>query len=93
VLPIASRDDPRPLLFEADVAKPRPKEQFPSLKAKKLLAVLTAEPLAYEISRQKGSHRVLDSPNGYPRLGFAFHDGTTVGGGLVKDILVSHKWG
>jgi hypothetical protein len=33
--------------------------QFPSLKAKKLMRVLQAQPLGYEIVRQKGSHRKL----------------------------------
>lgn len=46
------------------------------------------EPLAYEIVRQKGSHRKLQSKNGYPDLWFAFHDGVTVPGGAVNKILV-----
>jgi predicted RNA binding protein YcfA (HicA-like mRNA interferase family) len=61
---------------------------FPSLKARALLGVLCREPLAYEVSRQKGSHRVLDSRNGYPRLGFSFHDRATVPPGVVRKILV-----
>jgi predicted RNA binding protein YcfA (HicA-like mRNA interferase family) len=60
---------------------------FPSLKAKALLALLRRPPLSYEISRQKGSHRVLDA-DGYPRLGFSFHDGVSVPPGVVKKILV-----
>jgi predicted RNA binding protein YcfA (HicA-like mRNA interferase family) len=61
---------------------------FPSLKAQKLLRILCREPLGYEIARQSGSHRKLESRNGYPDLWFAFHDGVTVPGGAVKKILV-----
>lgn len=61
---------------------------FPSLKAQKLLRVLLREPLGYEIVRQNGSHRKLESRNGYPDIGFSFHDGVTVPGGAVKKILV-----
>lgn len=61
---------------------------FPSLKAQKLLRVLLREPLDYEIVRQSGSHRKLESRNGYPDTGFSFHDGATIPGGAVKKILV-----
>ena len=61
---------------------------FPSLKSQQLLRVLLREPLDYEIARQNGSHRKLESSNGYPTLGFSFHDGVTVPGGAVKKILV-----
>jgi predicted RNA binding protein YcfA (HicA-like mRNA interferase family) len=60
--------------------------QYPSLKAKQLLRILTSEPLSYEIVRQKGSHRRLESPN-YPPLTFSFHDRQTIPSGLVKRIL------
>lgn len=60
---------------------------FPSLKAKRLLAVLKRKPLEYRITEQTGSHRKLESPNGYPPLGFSFHDKTTLPRGLVKKIL------
>jgi predicted RNA binding protein YcfA (HicA-like mRNA interferase family) len=63
---------------------------FPSLKAKKLLAVLGRKPLEYAITRQSGSHRILESPNGYPRLGFSYHDGATVPPGVVKRYLVDN---
>jgi predicted RNA binding protein YcfA (HicA-like mRNA interferase family) len=53
-----------------------------------MLAVLTREPLAYEIARQKGSHRHLRSRNGYPRLLFAAHDSATLPRGLVREILI-----
>ncbi len=46
------------------------------------------EPLGYEIVRQRGSHRKLESRNGYTKFGFSFHDKATVPGGKVKEILV-----
>ncbi len=60
---------------------------FPSLKAKKLLAVLERSPLSYRVARQSGSHRRMESP-GYPPLTFAFHDKATIPAGLVRKILV-----
>jgi predicted RNA binding protein YcfA (HicA-like mRNA interferase family) len=60
---------------------------FPSMKAKRLLAVLEREPLKYEVARQSGSHRRMRSPD-HPPLTFAFHDGATIPGGLVRKILV-----
>jgi predicted RNA binding protein YcfA (HicA-like mRNA interferase family) len=64
-------------------------EKFPSMKATKLLAVLQAEPLAYEVSeRRGGSHVWLVSRNGYPRLRWAFHSGQNLAPGLVREILV-----
>jgi predicted RNA binding protein YcfA (HicA-like mRNA interferase family) len=62
--------------------------RFPSLKAKKLLRVLQAEPLRYRTVRQKGSHRVMEAPN-RPTLIFAFHDNQTIRPSTVKDILCS----
>jgi predicted RNA binding protein YcfA (HicA-like mRNA interferase family) len=59
---------------------------FPSLKAAALLAVLCRE-LGYEIVRQRGSHRRLESA-GRPALTFAFHDGASLSPGEVRDILV-----
>jgi hypothetical protein len=35
---------------------------FPSMKAKRLLAVLERQPLDYELVRQSGSHRRMRSP-------------------------------
>jgi predicted RNA binding protein YcfA (HicA-like mRNA interferase family) len=60
--------------------------QFPSLKAKKIIRVLEAQPLSYRIVRQKGSHRKLEAPN-HPSITFAFHDNQTIRPGTVKDIL------
>jgi predicted RNA binding protein YcfA (HicA-like mRNA interferase family) len=59
---------------------------FPSMKARDLLAVLQREPLSYEIIRQRGSHRRLRAP-GRPPLTFAFHDRATVSPGLVRKVL------
>jgi predicted RNA binding protein YcfA (HicA-like mRNA interferase family) len=61
---------------------------FPSLKAGQLLAILKRKPLEYSSVRQRGSHRLLRSPNGFPELKFSFHDGTTLPRGLVRKILV-----
>jgi predicted RNA binding protein YcfA (HicA-like mRNA interferase family) len=61
---------------------------FPSLKAPRLLAILQREPLAYEVVAQRGSHRKLGSRNGYPPLGFSWHDRYTVPPGLVRKTLV-----
>lgn len=63
--------------------------EFPSLKAKQVLAVLMRGPLGYEVVRQNGSHRKLESPNGYPPIGFSAHDGATVAPRAVKDLFVS----
>jgi predicted RNA binding protein YcfA (HicA-like mRNA interferase family) len=61
---------------------------FPSLKARKLLAILMREPLNYRIVRQRGSHRVLAAP-GRPRLTFAWHDRVTIRGWRVRIFLVN----
>lgn len=61
---------------------------FPSVKAKRLLAILMRKPLEYEIARQKGSHRRLVSRNGYPPLTFSWHDSATIPSGLVEKTLV-----
>jgi predicted RNA binding protein YcfA (HicA-like mRNA interferase family) len=60
--------------------------QFPSLKAKKLLRVLQAEPLGYRIVRQKGSHRKMEAPR-HSTITFSFHDRQTIRPSTVKDIL------
>jgi predicted RNA binding protein YcfA (HicA-like mRNA interferase family) len=60
---------------------------FPSLKAKRLLAILERRPLSYRVARQSGSHRRMESP-GHPPLTFAFHDKATIPAGLVRKILV-----
>jgi predicted RNA binding protein YcfA (HicA-like mRNA interferase family) len=60
--------------------------QFPSLKARKLLRVLQADPLGYLIVRQRGSHRKMEAPN-RPTVVFAFHDTQTIRPSTVKDIL------
>jgi predicted RNA binding protein YcfA (HicA-like mRNA interferase family) len=61
---------------------------FPSLKAKRLLAVLQRKPLNYKVARQKGSHRRLEAP-GRPSFTFtfAFHDKATINPSLVRKIL------
>lgn len=61
--------------------------QFPTMKAKRLLAVLEREPLNYRVLRRSGSHRRMEAP-GRPPLTFAFHDRATVPSGLVRKVLV-----
>ena len=48
-------------------------QHYPSVKARKLLAILTREPLNYTVVRTQGSHKTLVAAE-YPRLLFAFHD-------------------
>ena len=60
---------------------------FPSVKAKRLLAILKRKPLGYRVTRQSSSHRRMEAP-GYPPLTFAFHDKATIPAGLVRKILV-----
>jgi predicted RNA binding protein YcfA (HicA-like mRNA interferase family) len=60
--------------------------RFPSLKAKRLLRLLQAEPLGYRIVRQSGSHRKLEAP-GRPTIVFAFHENQTIRPSTIKDIL------
>ena len=61
---------------------------FPSLKAKRMLALLEREPLGYDEKRRSGSHRRLQSSNGYPEIGFWAHDKDTLKGSVVREILV-----
>lgn len=60
---------------------------FPSMKAKRLLAILRREPLNYEIARQRGSHRWMKAPGRKP-FPFAFHDSRTLSPGEVRQVLV-----
>jgi predicted RNA binding protein YcfA (HicA-like mRNA interferase family) len=60
--------------------------QFPALKVRALLALLTSESLGYRVVRQTGSHRRLEAP-GRPPLTIAFHS-QEVPGFLVRRILV-----
>jgi predicted RNA binding protein YcfA (HicA-like mRNA interferase family) len=50
--------------------------QWPSIKAKRLLAALFG--LGWKVKRQSGSHRTL-SREGWPDVVFAFHDGEEIG--------------
>lgn len=62
-------------------------DDFPSVKAAKLLAVLMRKPLGYRVVRQTGSHRTLEAP-GRPRLIFAWHAKATVPPRAVRKMLV-----
>jgi predicted RNA binding protein YcfA (HicA-like mRNA interferase family) len=61
--------------------------QFPSMKAKRLLAVLERRPLGYRVVRQGGSHRRMEAPS-RPSLTFAFHENAIIPSGLVRKILI-----
>jgi predicted RNA binding protein YcfA (HicA-like mRNA interferase family) len=56
------------------------------MKARRLFAILTREPLGYRVVRQPGSHRTLTAP-GRPRVVFAFHDRQTIRPRTVREIL------
>ena len=60
--------------------------EFRSMKARELLAILVREPLNYEVVRQRGSHRRLKAP-GRPPITISFHDRATVAPGVVKKVL------
>jgi predicted RNA binding protein YcfA (HicA-like mRNA interferase family) len=57
--------------------------QWPSVKAKRLLAALFG--LGWEVKRQSGSHRTL-SREGWPDVVFAFHDGEEIGPRMLARI-------
>lgn len=62
-------------------------DDFPSMKARRLLAILMREPLDYRIVRQTGSHRWLAAP-GRPSLPFAFHDRRELRPREVRKVLM-----
>jgi len=57
--------------------------QWPSVKAKRLLAALLR--LGWQIKRQSGSHKTLIR-NGWPDYVFAFHDGDEIGPKMLARI-------
>lgn len=63
--------------------------KFPSRSGREFLAALTREPLSYSVVRQNGSHRKLSSANGYPDIGFSWHDGEELPGSLLRRFLTS----
>jgi len=54
------------------------------------MKVLKRKPLCYRVTSQTGSHRKLESKNGYPDLDFAFHDKVEIGPVMVRRILIDH---
>jgi predicted RNA binding protein YcfA (HicA-like mRNA interferase family) len=60
---------------------------FPSMKAKRLLAVLMREPLNYHVVRQTGSHRRMKA-FGRPSFSFAFHDSRELRPYEVRRVLI-----
>jgi predicted RNA binding protein YcfA (HicA-like mRNA interferase family) len=61
---------------------------FPSMKARRLLRILMAEPLNYRITRAAGSHRRLHAA-GRPPLTWSFHETRTLAPGEVRRVLVN----
>ena len=57
--------------------------QWPSVKAKRLLAALLR--LGWQVKRQSGSHQTL-SRNGWPDFVFAFHDGDEIGPKMLARV-------
>lgn len=57
--------------------------QWPSVKAKRLLAALLR--LGWQIKRQSGSHKTL-ARNGWPDFVFAFHEGDEIGPKMLARI-------
>jgi predicted RNA binding protein YcfA (HicA-like mRNA interferase family) len=57
--------------------------QWPSVKAKRLLAALFA--IGWKLKRQSGSHRTL-CREGWPDVIFAFHDGEEIGPRMLARI-------
>jgi predicted RNA binding protein YcfA (HicA-like mRNA interferase family) len=60
--------------------------EFPSLKARRLLRILSR--LGYRVTRRHGSHRWLTA-EGRPTLLFAHHDRVSVSPASVRKILVN----
>lgn len=57
--------------------------QWPSIKAKRLLAALLR--LGWQVKRQSGSHKTLVR-NGWPDFVFAFHEGDEVGPKMLARV-------
>jgi predicted RNA binding protein YcfA (HicA-like mRNA interferase family) len=57
--------------------------QWPSTKAKRVLAALLA--IGWSVKRQSGSHKTL-SRDGWPDYTFAFHDGDEIGPNMLTRI-------
>jgi len=57
--------------------------QWPSVKAKRLLATLLR--IGWSIKRQSGSHKTLTRPD-WPDLVFAFHDSDEIGPRMLARI-------
>jgi predicted RNA binding protein YcfA (HicA-like mRNA interferase family) len=57
--------------------------QWPSIKAKRLLAALLR--LGWQVKRQSGSHKTLVR-NGWPDFVFAFHEGDEIGPKMLARV-------
>lgn len=61
---------------------------FPSMKAKKMRALLRREGYRPVPGRGRGSHTVLVCPGREGQILFAFHDRATIGPVLIRKLLV-----
>lgn len=57
--------------------------QFPSTKAKRVLAAL--KKIGWTVKRQTGSHKVLER-SGWEDFVFAFHDGEEIGSRMLSRV-------
>jgi predicted RNA binding protein YcfA (HicA-like mRNA interferase family) len=57
--------------------------QFPSTKAKRVLATL--KKIGWRVKRQTGSHKVLER-DGWEDFVFAFHDGEEIGSRMLNPV-------
>ena len=62
--------------------------RFPTMKSKKLLAILMRKPLSYFIVRSVGSHKTLSSTH-YRTIHFSFHESRELSGSEVRDVIVN----
>jgi len=58
-----------------------------AMKAARLMRTLQSKPLEYTVTRQNGSHRRLESANGFPPLTFSFHDSRELSPNEVRKVL------
>jgi predicted RNA binding protein YcfA (HicA-like mRNA interferase family) len=62
--------------------------KFPSIKRRRMLRILSSNPLNYIAARNsKGSHLMLVSPGRQPIL-FHYHPKIEISGRIVREILV-----
>jgi predicted RNA binding protein YcfA (HicA-like mRNA interferase family) len=66
-----------------DTSEKQPKDNWPAVKAKRLLAAL--QRIGWNVKRQTGSHRTLEKV-GFEDCLFAFHDSDEVGPIILRKV-------